>query len=96
MEKKYFVHESSYVDDNVELGDGTKVWHFSHVQGGSVMGKHFGDFLDEAQDIIEEKFNKMDQDRRDTLAIRIATCLYLGDKLDKITETVGEIVAAVI
>lgn len=40
MEKKYFVHESSYVDDNVELGDGTKVWHFSHVQGGSVIGKN--------------------------------------------------------
>jgi UDP-2-acetamido-3-amino-2,3-dideoxy-glucuronate N-acetyltransferase len=40
MEKKYFVHESSYVDDNVELGEGTKVWHFSHVQGGSVIGKN--------------------------------------------------------
>ena len=40
MEKKYFVHESSYVDDNVELGDGTKVWHFSHVQGGTRIGKN--------------------------------------------------------
>ena len=38
-EKKFFVHESSYVDDNVELGDGTKVWHFSHIQKGSRIGK---------------------------------------------------------
>lgn len=26
-----FVHESSYVDDNVSIGSGTKVWHFSHI-----------------------------------------------------------------
>ena len=38
-EKDYFVHESSYVDDNVVLGAGTRVWHFSHIQGGTVIGK---------------------------------------------------------
>ena len=37
--KKFFVHESSYVDDNVEIDEGTKIWHFSHVQGGSKIGK---------------------------------------------------------
>ncbi len=35
----FFVHESSYVDDNVKIGAGTKIWHFSHVQSGSVIGK---------------------------------------------------------
>ena len=40
MEKKYFVHESAYVDDNVSIDEGTKVWHFSHVQGGSTIGKN--------------------------------------------------------
>lgn len=39
-EKKYFVHESSYVDDNVEIGEGTKIWHFSHIQSGSKIGKN--------------------------------------------------------
>lgn len=34
----YFVHPSSYVDDNVTIGPGTKVWHFSHIQSGSVIG----------------------------------------------------------
>lgn len=35
----YFVHESSYIDDNCEIGEGTKIWHFSHVQSGSKIGK---------------------------------------------------------
>ncbi|NFL60421.1 N-acetyltransferase [Clostridium botulinum] len=39
MDKKYFVHESSYIDDNVEIGEGTKVWHFSHIMGNSTMGE---------------------------------------------------------
>ena len=36
----YFVHESSYIDDDVEIGDGTKIWHFSHVQKGTRIGKN--------------------------------------------------------
>lgn len=35
----YFVHESSYVDDGAVVGAGTKVWHFSHVMGGAVIGE---------------------------------------------------------
>ncbi|MBV8246782.1 MAG: N-acetyltransferase [Candidatus Eremiobacteraeota bacterium] len=33
-----FVHESAYVDDPSSLGDGTKVWHFSHVMAGARIG----------------------------------------------------------
>jgi len=40
METKYFIHESSYVDENVEIGEGTKIWHFSHVQSGARIGKN--------------------------------------------------------
>lgn len=36
---KYFVHETSIVDDNVKIGEGTKIWHFSHVQSGAEIGK---------------------------------------------------------
>ena len=39
MEKNYFVHESSYVDDGCEIGEGTKIWHFCHVQSGARIGK---------------------------------------------------------
>ncbi len=35
----YFVHESSYVDSNVEIGEGTKIWHFSHIMSNSKIGK---------------------------------------------------------
>lgn len=36
---EYFVHESSYVDDNVSIGKGTKIWHFCHVQTGAALGE---------------------------------------------------------
>ena len=39
-EKEYFVHESSYVDKNVEIGRGTNIWHFSHIQSGSNIGEN--------------------------------------------------------
>lgn len=35
----YFVHESSYVDDGVKIGDDTKIWHFCHIQSGAVIGE---------------------------------------------------------
>ncbi len=34
----YFVHKSSYVDDGVEIGNNTKIWHFCHIQSGAVIG----------------------------------------------------------
>ena len=39
-ENPYFVHESSYVDDDVEIGKGTTIWHFSHIQSGARIGKN--------------------------------------------------------
>jgi len=38
--KKYFVHESSYIDDNVDIGEGAKIWHFSHILKNSKIGKN--------------------------------------------------------
>lgn len=35
-----FIHESSYVDDNVSIGQGTKIWHFSHVLGNCRIGEN--------------------------------------------------------
>ena len=37
---KLFIHESSYIDKNVVIGEKTKVWHFSHIQSGSKIGKN--------------------------------------------------------
>lgn len=38
--EKYMVHESSYIDEDVEIGDGTKIWHFCHVQKGARIGRN--------------------------------------------------------
>lgn len=35
----YFVHESSYIDDDVEIGAGSKIWYFCHIQKGAKIGK---------------------------------------------------------
>jgi len=35
----YFVHESSYIDNDVNIGDDTKIWHFSHVLSETIIGK---------------------------------------------------------
>ena len=39
-EKKYYFHGSNYIDENVEILEGTKIWHFSHVQTGAKIGKN--------------------------------------------------------
>lgn len=35
----FFVHESSYVDENVNIGKHTRIWHFSHILSGTSIGK---------------------------------------------------------
>lgn len=35
----YFVHASSFVDEGARIGAGTKIWHFSHVLSGAVIGE---------------------------------------------------------
>jgi len=35
----YSVHESSYVDDGASIGSGTRIWHFSHIMPGAVIGE---------------------------------------------------------
>jgi UDP-2-acetamido-3-amino-2,3-dideoxy-glucuronate N-acetyltransferase len=39
-EKTYFIHESSYIDDDVVIGGGTRIWHFSHIQSGARIGEN--------------------------------------------------------
>lgn len=39
MNEKYFAHPTAVIDDGCSIGEGTKIWHFSHIMTGSVMGK---------------------------------------------------------
>ncbi|MCX2716787.1 acyltransferase [Helicobacter sp. MIT 21-1697] len=34
----YFIHPTSIIDENVSIGEGSKIWHFCHILSGSVIG----------------------------------------------------------
>ena len=36
----YFKHESSYIDNGCQIGEGTKIWHFSHIMSNCIIGKN--------------------------------------------------------
>lgn len=40
MNKDYFVHESSYIDEPCSIGSGTKIWHFSHIMKDCSIGQN--------------------------------------------------------
>ena len=37
---EYFAHESAYIDDNVNIGENTKIWHFSHILSNTTIGEN--------------------------------------------------------
>lgn len=39
MMKNYFVHESAFVDENCQIGNDTKIWHFSHIMSNCIIGE---------------------------------------------------------
>lgn len=39
MDINYFAHETAVIDAGCVIGDGTKIWHFSHIMNGSKIGK---------------------------------------------------------
>ena len=38
--EKYFIHQTSIIDDEVSIGEKTKIWHYSHIQSGSIIGRN--------------------------------------------------------
>lgn len=40
MEREYFVHPTSTVDEPAEIGEGTRIWHFTHIMSGARIGKN--------------------------------------------------------
>jgi len=58
---EYIVHESSYVDEGVIIGKGTKIWHFCHIQPGAVIGEKcsFGQNVNVANNVRIGSFVKV-------------------------------------
>ena len=40
MRNDFFVHQSSYVDGDCQIGKGTRIWHFSHIMQGAIIGEN--------------------------------------------------------
>jgi UDP-2-acetamido-3-amino-2,3-dideoxy-glucuronate N-acetyltransferase len=40
MNEKYFAHDTAVIDKDCKIGDGTKIWHFSHIMSGSEIGEN--------------------------------------------------------
>lgn len=40
MNDNFFLHPTSFVDENVKIGKGTKIWHFCHIQSGATIGEN--------------------------------------------------------
>lgn len=40
LEKGYFAHPSAIIDEGCQIGEGTKIWHFSHLMPGCQLGKN--------------------------------------------------------
>lgn len=40
MEKDYFVHPTAVIDEPADIGEGSQIWHFSHVMSGAKIGKN--------------------------------------------------------
>lgn len=40
MDKDYFAHETAVIDQGCSIGKGTRIWHFSHIMTGSVIGEN--------------------------------------------------------
>lgn len=38
-DKQYYAHETAVIDDGCKIGEGTKIWHFSHIMGGCIIGQ---------------------------------------------------------
>ena len=50
----FFVHPTSIIDDNVQIGDNSKIWHFCHIQCGAVIGQNcsFGQNVNVSNNVI--------------------------------------------
>ncbi len=59
--KLFYVDKYAVVDDNVEIGEGTKIWHFSHVQSGAKIGKKcvLGQNVNIANNVVIGNFVKI-------------------------------------
>ncbi|MBT4400696.1 MAG: N-acetyltransferase [Bacteroidetes bacterium] len=40
MKDDYFAHETAIIDEGCQIGKGTKIWHFTHIMSGCIIGEN--------------------------------------------------------
>ena len=75
---KVMIHETAVVDDPVEIGTGTKVWHFSHILAGAIITmRDLAEFATFNSDLLES----------------VKASLAAGKSVDDATATVTSLLA---
>ena len=61
MNKDYFAHESSCIDEDVRIGKGSKIWYFSHIQTGARIGEGciFGQNVNVGNNVVVGNYCKI-------------------------------------
>ncbi|MBI2420051.1 MAG: N-acetyltransferase [Ignavibacteriales bacterium] len=82
-EKNYYVNQYAVVDDNVEIGEGTKIWHFSHVQSGAKIGKKcvLGQNVNVATDVLIGNFVKIQNNVSVYEAVTLEDYVFCGPSM---------------
>jgi len=81
--KNYYVNEYAIVDDGVEIGEGTKVWHFSHIQGGSKIGKKcvFGQNVNVGNNVIIGDYCKVQNNVSIYEGVKLENYVFCGPSM---------------
>lgn len=79
----YFVHESSYIDDGVEIGENTKIWHFCHIQKGASIGKNcsFGQNVNVSNNVKIGNGVKVQNNVSIYEGVELEDCVFCGPSM---------------
>lgn len=76
----YFKHETSFIDEPCEIGEGTKIWHFSHIMKEAKIGKFciFGQNCHVAENVIIGNYVKVQNNVSIYTGTEIEDYVFLG------------------
>lgn len=96
MAKNYFVHPTAVIDPGAQIGEGTKIWHFTHISGKAKVGKNCtlgqGVFIDNEVEVGD--FVKIQNNTTLCRGVKIESEVFLGPGIcftnDKYPKVKGE------
>ncbi len=79
----YFIHPTSIVDDNVSIGEGSKIWHFCHVQSGASIGDNcsFGQNVNVSNNVKIGNGVKVQNNVSIYEGVELEDCVFCGPSM---------------